>query len=368
MNNVRQMPIGLTIQHKAPRYIIRELRNNPALRHLSQIDNFWLEASLIMPSAVARWIEVFSPELKNKSQLHIVIAGAEQGPDIVDDGRWYQLLPYLLGRPNLVVTVTLLGPDVNISTRGNLDYVTDIKLTSHAPAGLLTKWPPAALVEQTIGQFADHRGLEDIDLIILSHPGFEKYDSWLSMNELGAVLSAGIPVGVASYETVEYEHERWLLDVLGYGATGTADTNPFSFRDDGIAKSAVGHTLWRISNDKLPAENFLPDPKRMEQITYYEQWGRLLFGMDAIGMADEAGQVIALSDDRFVQVLPNLVVDIKTGQASFVRHDIPALEEVGYCVYSEMLPFPESPKFPFEKNLWVAEAAVKLSNVIAYED
>ena len=62
---------------------------------------------LAAPAAIARWIIECSPELVRRDVLEIMIVGAER-LDAVDQGRWYQLIPLLVGA-NMLIRVTLVG-------------------------------------------------------------------------------------------------------------------------------------------------------------------------------------------------------------------------------------------------------------------
>lgn len=338
------------------RYLIRDLKNHPSLKIISGLTTGEYELATIMPASIARWIEVFQPALKEKDAIHIAVVGAEAGPDRVDEGRWYQLIPILLGKPDLRVSVTLVGPNVDTSTRGGAEQMKVLSLSalkSNARINI-TNWEKASIYKGMLGDYI--RQLErPVDLFILSHPGFEEHtQGWFEKRDLSMAIELGVPIGVMSDEKIEYEHERWLLDSFGYEGTEKNDRNPFSKRDDSVLASSTAHTLWEITN-KQPVVGYMPDESRINQMKKLAFWQKALFRMNGLQVFDQPIPIL-VNGNPMAELLPNYFIDISTLNVFFRMGD--EMQWMGFDLKSQISAFQSNPRFHFEKTLWVAEAAI----------
>lgn len=357
-----------TLMHSSWRHLLREITNHSQFRALSSNASSQLELALVMPAAIARWIERFRPELKSRQSLHIVVAGAEWGPDCVDDGRWYQMLPTLLGRPELAVKVTLVGPNIGATTRPGAPPTHMLPVASVSPS-YTKKWAPAETFCGTLGQYLRERGTAGLDLAILSHPGFELHaDQWLKTDEVGAVLTAKIPVGVFCYDIAEYEHEAWILNEHGYAVKGEPDRNPFRVDEpEAQVPSATCDMLWELES-QVPASDAGPSAASIERLRAFAQWSGALVHHGYIPDDNERGQVLVVPGlGEMVAIPVHLWVSLATG-AIFADQagELQALR-------AEPLPaeilakFPRTSPFQFDRTLWVSEVSGYLRTVLDAE-
>ena len=342
------------------RYFLRRLQQLPGYAWTRQVTNEGLTVSLVTPVAIARWIDAWHPEYKDRAALHLVVAGAELGPDTFDDGRWYQIIPLLLNRPNLVLTVSLVGPDVRRTTRQMLDEQAaplDTRRTLCLPA----HWAAATLHECTLGAYlADAGGV--VDLCVLPHPGFDLHlDDWFASNEVPRALRAHIPVGCMAYDYIEFEHERWMLSVIGYACKEGSLPNPLAVEmHDSPMPAALCAVIWEIS-DSLPPPGFIPnrellvkDHRRHLDMTAFVLAG---YGADV----NMAGDVLDIDGEPAYYLPVGMAIKPNTGQ--LLRLVADEAHEVVMPVATGLLrAFPSSAADPYEVRAWAMDVALDLRN------
>jgi len=186
---------------------------------------------LAAPVAIARWIARCDSQLATRNSLSLLVIGAEK-LDAVDGGRWYQLLPALLGR-SLSIDVTLVGDRLNVQF--------DSPLVASAPD------KPARM---HVGRLASYLELEKapaVDFAFLFHPGFQKHRGWLEDGSLAQLAACAVPVIAVSYEADECDIERWVVGCHGFESVEAPVLNPFYVDfSDGTSKVHWGRALWQF--------------------------------------------------------------------------------------------------------------------------
>ena len=347
-------------KHSSWRYLLRELTGKPQYRALASLTAQSLEMGLAMPATIARWIALFQPKLREQASLHVIVAGAEWGPDCVDEGRWYQMIPVLLGVPDMAVKVTLVGPNCNISTRaGAPPGLKPLSASASASKG----WQPAAKFVGTLGDFVRYAGLTNVSLVLLSHPGLDTHAGrWLGAGELDAVLGTGVPVGLLHYSEAELEHESYIIDTYGYSLLPHFDRNPFALQTPGASLDSAQGAILSEMSAYLPADTFRPDPSRELLLADYELWTRTLNGEGYLVMDNERGGIANVPGLGEVVLVPkHLGIHLATGQA-YVEQDNGRLALAqGLILPAEILrEYPRKPRLPFERALWVMKASQHL--------
>ncbi len=357
-------------RHKKTHYLLRELLSrseSSALRGLSQE----LLGSLITaPASLARWIHSFHPELCQRPTLHIVLMGVA-GMDGVDSGRWYSLLPWLLGNESLKVRVTLVGYELFGEGEQPFHAKRKATLTSPAEARVANLLAPARLVPGGVAAFmASPAGQEPVDAFFAFNPGLADAQSWFDPGNLEAVCRRGVPVGVASYCEHERVDEVEMLETAGYTVVDRHEDNPFAGQpsDSGVWAG----TLWEIG--QAPPADFVPDDQRQQRlVAYFESSKRFLNENGRTPLLD-AGMVVPLQVPgepvarQMIRLLtPFIGVDRDTGQL-FEMDEAGRLLNVLELKLPEplMQRYPQGP-FGFEHLNWTHEAqdtAESLSNSV----
>ena len=160
------------------------------------------EYFLLAPFALASAIETYGFLAPDQNSLRIAILGAEQ-LDCGLGGRLYSILPWLLGRPDLKVSVELVGPKYQ---------------PPKSKYGVEFGLRPGKSFSKTCGQWLRDRPepLELPDFFCAFHPGFESHSAeWLKEGELPAVLKLGKPLLVFSYDRDEAERDGAILRAHG---------------------------------------------------------------------------------------------------------------------------------------------------------
>lgn len=225
----------------------------PALRGsgrsgLDDVPDHVAQAVMAGPVAVAWWIARRTPALAQRSTLRLLVAGAEKA-DAPDEGRWYQLLPLLLG-VEMRVEVALVGLELDPGFRS--------AAAAHAPDAPARAFPMS--LEVFLSQDAP-----PVDLAVAFHPGLQKHRGWLSASGFAALLGRGVPVVCAAYESDEQEMEHWVVSAYGYRAPGDPLLNPFVL-DLSDARTSIrwAHALWQI--ESAPAPGAEPDAAKLQAL------------------------------------------------------------------------------------------------------
>lgn len=355
-------------RHKKPHYLLRELLSRSESSTLRGLSQELLGSLITAPASLARWIHSFHPELCKRPALHIVLMGVA-GMDGVDSGRWYSLLPWLLGNESLKVRVTLVGYELFGEGEQPFHAKRKATLTSPAEARVANLLAPARLIPGGVAAFmASPAGQEPVDLFEAFNPGLADAQSWFDPGNLEAACRRGVPVGVASYCEHERVDEVEMLETAGYTVIDRHEDNPFAGQpsDSGVWAG----TFWEIG--QAPPADFVPDDERQQRlVAYFESSKRFLNDHGRTPLLD-AGMVVPLqvpgepSARQMIRLLtPFIGVDRNTGQ-------LLEMDEAGRLlnVLELKLPEPLMQRYPlgpfgFEHLHWTHEAqdtAEALSN------
>lgn len=366
--------------HQNWRYLLRDVCALSGLRELGKLSQTKLQDLLAAPATLAYWIESFAPHLKSKSSLRVALAGASFGQDSVDDGRWYQLLPTLLGVPDLKILIDLvgkeLGPDKPCASFGG-SVIQGRELNSSMAAPVAHQFPPAAVYRGTLGEYLDSRSaLELPDLVFMFHPGFQEHaEEWILSGDLRNLLGRGLPVGLAAYADDEVMHEAWLLDAYGYSAGKKVLTNPFpgvAHGDDTPFPAAFGRYVLELGN-RVPTEDQKLSAEAQDLNEFYESWvehwihdGHQFPGTKAFGWLDMSFEA---SEGEALISLPNgLMVGSESGEVLEID------EDGDLCELEEELPFemlesyPKDSPLDFNRAIWSIKVVNYLSEMWAEQE
>jgi hypothetical protein len=227
--------------------LLAALAARPRWAALARLPAASARAALAAPVALAFWIAHRAPELAARARLRLLVIGAE-ALDAADEGRWYALLPELLDA-RFAVEATLVGAALDPEA---------------ASAGAALA--PPAPARRRPGRLADFLREADraaFDLAVVFHPGLQVHREWLEDGSLAQLLSAGVPLLASSYETDEFEMDRWVLECYGFAVAGDALVNPFFLElGEPEAPARWGRALWRFA-ERVPAAGTPPDRARL---------------------------------------------------------------------------------------------------------
>ena len=181
---------------------------------------------LLAPLALASALETYALLEPERTHVHVALLGVET-LDTGLGGRLYGVVPWLLGRPDLKVSIELVGPNYSPP-----------KSKYGAEFGLQPGKGFAKTCAEWWAKRPENRGLPDV--FVAFHPGFESHArDWLAASELPAILQLGKPLIVFSYDLDEAERDAAILSA--YGAVEVSEPRPCPMGAD------LGHT------DKSPA-------------------------------------------------------------------------------------------------------------------
>ncbi|MGH8662824.1 MAG: hypothetical protein ACREUX_01035 [Burkholderiales bacterium] len=349
MSRLMQSPVAAGSDWEA---LLASLQARPGAAALTTAPLSLLRAVLVAPVAVARWIAERAPQLAAKSALHILVVGAEK-LDAVDQGRWYQLLPALLGA-DLDVRVTLVGDRLDAGAR--------------SPVRALAPSPAARLHAGSLASYLAVHSAGEHDLVFLFHPGFQKHRGWLHDASLAALVAAGAPLVASAYGQDESEVDRWVAQCHGYSTHAETLLNPFCL-DFSDADSALhwGRALWQFA-DRIPDPGAQVDHGRLARL---DQLSRMVMHSIALGNTPLApqGAMVAISasngasrkliylfDEYFLDPGCSDVLALRAGE----------LQSVVTLPAAAIADYPGSDASDLERAVWAA--AIKTEHLMAHYD
>ena len=167
---------------------------------------------LVAPAAIAKAIVTMAPELMEKGTVKILIPGTEW-VDRLDEGKWYQLIGWMLGKPDLKIEVTNVGP--SIGRHDGIKSPPSSTLVLNEEDGFLRSKTSA----MWLGQHLDIDQTQ-YDMAILFNPGFSEFTEWFLDDGLGRLIDTGIPVFATAYEISELPDDIWVAGIFGIGRKG----------------------------------------------------------------------------------------------------------------------------------------------------
>ncbi len=342
--------------HNEWHYLLRDFLGSSQGRQLAAYSKDALCFALAPVAAISLWIDEYAPALKEKAALDIVIAGAAHGMDTLDEGRWYRFLPFFLGKPDMNVTVDLVGkgldPNVPEYFSGS---AFPLEPKKSAMASKLTRLEPPLRFPCTLREYMISRANRPApDLVFIFHPGFIlNSNSWIVDGDLRAVLSLGTPVGLASYGEEEYMQEVWLLAAHGYKADPKVTKNRFAANlHKQVLPSAFAHTLWKLDNALPMADEPLSEEK-VSKIKAFDKWmyeatqkGVILPFLKAFGGTTKT----KLGD--FI-ILPNMKLIDKASGKVHEPSNSERFNSLGVTIERDLLEtYPENSPFDFDRAYW----------------
>jgi hypothetical protein len=321
----------------------------PEYSALAGIDPALARAVLAAPAALALWIARRMPQLLFRQRLRLLVIGAET-VDAVDQGRWYAMLPLLLGT-DCEAAVTLVGAELDSSFASSAEGL--------APP------QPARCVRSRLGDFLGESRSPGFDLAVIFHPGLGKHRGWLEDASLARLLAGGVQLVASAYEEDEFEMDRWVVESYGYAVDGDPVINPF-FLDLDHAQTRVrwGRALWGFA-PRVPAAGFAPDAGRLAALDTLTRM--VMHSMTHVGTpGPDPGARIELTAQtgarmELIHIFDNRFVNPATLS---LLHLIPesGLEACGKLSGGELADYPGPGGRALERAIWAAR--IKASHLL----
>lgn len=323
--------------------LLAALQARPVGAGLAAVPRALACAVLAAPVAIARWIAECAPQLAAQPELHILVVGAEK-LDAVDQGRWYQSLPALLG-VELAIRVTLVGEQLDAE--------------ASSPARAWAPQTPARLHTGSLASYLADFPADKHDLVFLFHPGFQKHQAWLRDASLAALVAAGAPPVVAAYEQDESEVDRWVVECHGYSTRNKLLLNPF-YLDFSDAGSSVrwARALWQFG-DRIPEPDAQVDHARLARL---DQLTRMVMHSITLGntpLAPYGAKVTLNASDGASRSLIYLFDEYFLDPAKAGVHALRAgrLEHVATLPTTALADYPQEDATELARAVW--SAAIK---------
>ena len=256
-------------QHRTWRHLQRAaVAAHPQLSIVTQA-NF---CSLMVPAASAAvWILQHAPHLAARAELSILVVNAIEF-QALDHGRWFQFIPWLLGRPGMQVHVTLQGGALWRSLASADDESGDVAPAEDAIErhlrtrgwSALSDLSPADIFPGTLKELTaqiTEGGRRPPDLCVLFAPAFAHHlDTLLTDDGLLPLIRQQVPLALFSPSETEQ-----LIDVYALEAHGLTPRerdcwpNPWALPTVNAERSVVyGKLGWAAEFDAVPRD-VVPD-------------------------------------------------------------------------------------------------------------
>ncbi len=335
------MATPLILRHDGWPGLIAELAARDGLSYLREIPASVASAVLAAPAAIARWIAAHAPQFAVAPSLSILVIGAET-TDAPDQGRWYQLLPQLLD-VQCEVKATLVGAELDTGFASTI--------AAHAPGA------PAQCFRSGLAEFLSRHEMQGFDLAVVFQPGLQKHRGWLADGGFARLIAAGVPLIASSYETDEYEMDRWVLESYGYRVSAEPVLNPFFLElSDDRTSVRWGRALWQI--EAAPPNGFIINTERLAALDTLTRM--VMHSMTEVGTPSPGygAQVELQASDgarkTLIHVFDNRFLDAASGQVLQLAAD-GELREAGSIPAAAMTRYPGVAARDIERAMWAAD-------------
>jgi len=226
-----------------------------------------VQTCLTPAAAVAWWICKFAAHLLQRSSLHLVVV-ANGRSEASDAGRWFQLVPWMLGKPAMQIRVTIISEHLDALTTDRnagegLRASKFEQLTSTAAAAGVRKFEPARFL---LGSPA-HLLPTDASMIAVIRADFEtSYAGWVDSDGLRAMLSREVPIAVFSPSHAQYGMDRAFLRAVGLDIPNAGLANPLA------GTNKVSAFAWGWPLPAAPQPPIAIDAAAIQELDELDAW------------------------------------------------------------------------------------------------
>jgi hypothetical protein len=223
------MSTPLVVKYNNWNDLLREFIELKILSFLKPYPEMVKMHSLWPVVTLAWWIAHQEKSLLDKKHLNIVVAGAKHN-DATNQGMWFSLLPYLVGKLNLTLSINLVGHEAGCSMF--------IRQPPDDPERIVTFdgiLPNSSSIHKcSIADYYSDKSIQETDLIVMFHPGMNVYSKeWMEDSMLSTLINSNIPMFATSFGEDDYIVDKLILESYGCSDIGDPIKNPYSF--DNIA-------------------------------------------------------------------------------------------------------------------------------------
>ncbi len=291
-------------QHRTWRHLQRAaVAAYPQLSVVTQA-NF---CSLMVPAAsVAVWILQHAPRLAARAELSILVVNAIEF-QALDRGRWFQFIPWLLGRPGMQVRVTLQGSALcqslasAVGGRSDVAPLTEDALDRHLRTRgwlAVNDLRPAEIFPGTLMELPANiaTGRQPTpDLCVLFSPAFSLHlDTLLADDALLPLVRRQIPLAIFSSSEAEQLVDDYALEAHGLKPRDRECwPNPWALPNETVERSVVyGKMGWAAEFDVVPS-SVMPDPMALHDLSAALDYLGLGLALDG---SDEPDAIMCLGE------------------------------------------------------------------------
>lgn len=273
-----------------------------AHRQLADVTQAQFCALAVPAASIAVWILQHAPHLAQRSHLDVLVAQATEY-EALDSGRWMQFIPWLVGRPDMRIDVTLVGADLlpaDLAANDASQDAIDLRHRTHSWAAV-RNMAPATLHQGTVESWLHatrlarpERGEQWLpDLCAAFSPTlFLNHEALLHESGLLPLLRQQVPLALFSASEAEQLVDVYTLESAGFTLRDRECwPNPWALPTANHERVSVhGKMGWAAEVDTVPA-SVVPDPSSMHALgaaLRYIERSTFDIGPDAILSLGEA--------------------------------------------------------------------------------
>lgn len=317
-----------------------------------------IQEILAGPALVAYWITRFAPSLVDRPELHLtVVSAVPDSFEATDRGRWYSLLPVLLGAPGLRVHVTVVRtyPEVDDP---HIFY-------GRLPIGL----EDAEIRRVSLGTYLETCD-EPIDLLVLNDVATHIRNAEEWVDGLNRAAKAGCLLAAVSSNADEFEIFAGLLALHGFEKAGDESANRFAVSCGSGLRRMWGGVVWQIDASRFRANQRPSDGTLDELYNLY-----LLIDLHGRSTGEflplrEYGVLanVCSPDGAPLVVLPRALFFCPSSEKFFRRTevgDLAAVEELdNYGARSALLASRDGRTTSFDRILWAVRVFMECLEIV----
>lgn len=357
--------------------LVTDLCEIPGLEFLATLPHPRAERGVKLPIALAKWISEFAPSLAKRDHLRIVLIAGKGGLETMDGGRWLQIVPFLLGRPQLRVEAVILP---SLTERRLLRLNRGRRLWHGAGRHRgLSGFAAARFVGFSLDELLIAEPETQFDLITLFDADLGVADRpLLSSNGIWNAAARGARIATSSRDRVIFEKHEWVISNYGLRAPRVLIAHTRADQQSDGRGGSWSDVLWQIEpagcGPQHPATDALARLDRYEiylkhlgrEVEAYPTWS--YFGQELMRLNTPRGT------HRVVGLPSGLVVNLTTGAIGLldpwdndklVPLDVVYGRAIGFSVPRAALSdYPDDLSMSFTRALWSADVAQMIDRAL----
>lgn len=319
------------LKHRNWRFLLRDL--TASHRGLQSVSSSRLQYLLMPAASAAWWLLTVRPDLLERTRLSLLVPGPGV-QEVADSGRWWNFVPWLVGRPELQFDVTLVGDQLigvdDSGVRSSMGLSAErLAEETRSPAYEAVKALPAGRIVNGLLKdwYTSNPAMPDACVVFA--PGFESHHAaWLADDGLLPLMRAGVPLGCFSYSRMDRLSDWYVLGCYGLRPQESlVSKNPW-LEEEHITETHGGFAqwAWALQAESIP-DHLSCDEERLRRLAEAARYLRKDYIRVGDAVLEAVGRRMRLQSgseaaEDYVYLLPDgLAVEASTGEVLALSED-----------------------------------------------